>query len=616
MLNLPLLCQVLIQQWEFWIHLKAPVVRNKKGFSSNSVSAFHLSALLCTETVLCTLLLPHGWSPVLPSPSGMTWTGPILCLDLWLKLLFWQLLDWLGCGSSSSVSLQLQTSYQERLRCSFTASAGPSSFSTRTASALRFKLVTQKEPSAKAQLRHFLAMYHHHSQPQGPSPFSNAPRPPQIPQNQHQNHPASTMMSQGMDYQFPGPTQLPNELQSALGMHGSRDMDHRPVDNKDMPNQHQGQRSGCGMNQHGNYSSNPVTFNSDNHSGHQQGADWSNYPASKLFISRPHSGHMPQNPVQKPQSSHTGTHISNWTGASAKHLIPRSGGVDGQSLYTAESAGSILASFGLSNEDLEVLSHYPDDQLTPDTLPFILRDIQINKSGDQKSTTATSASSFSRSIHKLSPSGSSQLARSHSPEVPSLLTVTQTAGKVIDYGHASRAKEDTDSRETFKREQLSSERRVKLYSSSSTPPKVDKTDRQQGHLKHSNSGKHGDQDYRRTDTDHRKNSRSPGREFPPSSKSRNLDRDYRRDGLKPRPSPKRRSEESLRRPVPSSDSKPHGSSSRKIPTPSMISDFLCVAPKVYPHTCSLCHIQCDQEKVSTNRPCANLCQECLHFMIT
>ncbi|TRY93516.1 hypothetical protein DNTS_024220 [Danionella cerebrum] len=47
--------------------------------------------------------------------------------------------------------------------------------------------------------------------------------------------------------------------------------------------------------------------------------------------------------------------------------------------YTSESATNILASFGLSNEDLELLSLYPDDQLTPNNLPFILRDIRIRK---------------------------------------------------------------------------------------------------------------------------------------------------------------------------------------------------------------------------------------------
>lgn len=443
-------------------------------------------------------------------------------------------------------------------------------------------------------------MYHHHSQPQGPPSFSNAPRPPQLPQNPLQSRPASGMRSQ-TDFQYPGPTQLPSELQSVLAMRGAMDVDHRSVDNNDIPSQHRGQSSSCGISQHGNYSSNPVTFTSDSHPGHQQGAGWSSYASSsKMFVTpSPQSGHVPQSPVQKPQSSHTGSHMPNWAGPAAKHLIPPRGGGDGQSFYTAESAGSILASFGLSNDDLEVLSHYPDDQLTPDTLPFILRDIQINKSGDQKTA---SAPSFSRSVQNLSPSSSSSLAHSQSSEVPSLLTVTQTAGKVIDYGHASRAKEETDARETFKREQLSSERRVNQFPLPALA-KGDKTERHQVNLKHAHLGKHGDQDYRRTDGDHRKSSRSPGREFPPPPKSRHLDRDYRCEGPKPRPSPKRGFEEPLRRSVPSFDSKPHGSGGgKKLPTPTMIRDFSSVAPKVFPHTCSLCHIQCDQEKVSTDRP--------------
>lgn len=279
-------------------------------------------------------------------------------------------------------------------------------------------------------------------------------------------------------------------------------------------------------------------------------------------------------------------------------------------MYTAESAGSILASFGLSNEDLEVLSHYPDDQLTPDTLPFILRDIQINKTSNQKTppTAPTSSSSFSRTIPDLPlpPSRSSPMQRSRSPDVPSLLTVTQTAGKVIDYGHASRAKEESNTRETFKREQLSSERTVKMYPTSSPAPspapRVDKVERRQVHLEHAESSKHGDRDYRRANDDHRKSQRSPPREFSPLSKSRNLDRDYRHDGPKPRLSPDTRSEASSRRSLSSSSGSKLHSSSKKLPTPTMISDFSAATPKVYPHTCSLCHIQCDQEKVSANMP--------------
>lgn len=449
------------------------------------------------------------------------------------------------------------------------------------------------------------SMYHHQSQQQGPRQFSNGPRPHrQHPQNQQQNLPSTDMLS---GFQFPRPTQLPDELESALAIRGARDMDHRLIDHINRPNQHHNQGSG--------YGPNPITLASDNQGGQQQGVDWSSYqPPPNLFASPPpsasHHSQQHQGTQQQAQSSNSGTSIPSWVAPASETLSPQSrhphsGGVDGQSLYTPESAGSILASFGLSNEDLEVLSHYPDEQLTPDTLPFILRDIQINKSDNQQTVASTSSSSFSRSIHNmlLPQSCSSPLGRSCSPEVPSLLAVTQTAGKVIDYGHASRAKEESNTRETFKREPLSGERTVKMYPSSSSvsAPKVDKSERRQVRLEHIESSKHGDRDYRRTSSDPHKSNRSPGREVP-SSKSRNLDRDYRHDGTKPRTSSETRSDASSRRSLSSSSgTKPH-SSSKKLPTPTMISDFSAVSPKVYPHTCSLCHIQCDHEKVSDIMP--------------
>lgn len=456
------------------------------------------------------------------------------------------------------------------------------------------------------------AMYHHHNnQQQGPPPFSNGSRPPhhQPSQNPHASRSPSNMLSMG--FQFPRPTQLPAELESALAIRGARDMDHRLIDHTNRQNQ----GSGSGIGQHGSYGSNQITPTPDNQPDHQQGVDWSNYqPPSKLFASPPpsnsHQSQRHQGPQQQPQSSHAGTSMPNWTTTDSASSTARhphggrsGGGGDGQALYTPESAGSILASFGLSNEDLEVLSHYPDDQLTPDTLPFILRDIQINKSGTQKTQAPTTSSAFSRGIHDPSASNSSKLARSRSPEVPSLLTVTQTAGKVIDYGHASRAKEENNTRETFKREPLSIERTVQMFpsSSASSAPKLEKTEKRQVRLEHSESSKHGDRDYRRADSDHRKSNRASGGGFTPPSKSRNLNQDYRREGPKPRPSPETKNEASSRRSLSSSSgSQPHSSSSssKKLPTPIMISDFSAVSPKVYPHTCSLCHTQCDQEKVS------------------
>ncbi|NXP06261.1 ZN638 protein, partial [Thinocorus orbignyianus] len=88
-----------------------------------------------------------------------------------------------------------------------------------------------------------------------------------------------------------------------------------------------------------------------------------------------------------------------------------------QNRYTPESASSILASFGLSNEDLEELSRYPDDQLTPENMPLILREIRIRKMGHSLS-----------GVH----------SQSRAEETVGGSSGTAVKSKVIDYGHASK----------------------------------------------------------------------------------------------------------------------------------------------------------------------------------
>ncbi|XP_029951020.1 zinc finger protein 638-like [Salarias fasciatus] len=442
-------------------------------------------------------------------------------------------------------------------------------------------------------------MYHQHSQQQGQQPFPGGPRPHQPPPSHAPGHAPGHPSMQRMGFPFPRPTQLPDELESALSARGVRDMDHRQMDHMNRPNQHQNQGPPPRMNQQGSYGSGAMPLPADNPPAHQQGVDWSNFqPPAKLFAGPPPSvglqSQQHHGPLQQPPNIQAGLPVQNWPPpmsdsplAQTRH--PHAGG-EGQNLYTPESAGSILASFGLSNEDLEVLSHYPDDQLTPDTLPFILRDIQINKSSNQNPAASSSAPMFSRSIHDmpLRPSSSSPLV---SPEVPSFLTVTQTAGKVIDYGHASRVK---DGGQTFKREPLSSERTVKMYpasSSRSSAPKAEKTERRQLRLEASGPAKRGDRDYRRSSGDPRQSA-----EFRTSPKSRHQDRDYRCDRTKARPPSESRSEASSRRSLSSSSGSKPRRGSTKLPSPTMISDFSAESPKVYPHTCSLCSIQCDQEQ--------------------
>ncbi|XP_029600410.1 zinc finger protein 638 [Salmo trutta] len=104
---------------------------------------------------------------------------------------------------------------------------------------------------------------------------------------------------------------------------------------------------------------------------------WSGYltqsASSKLFSST-----LPQ--YQSQTSGFGGAGVLGSTSRGSEATMSASSAASRPARYTSKSASSILASFGLSNEDLELLSHYPDDQLTPDNLPFILRDIRIRKS--------------------------------------------------------------------------------------------------------------------------------------------------------------------------------------------------------------------------------------------
>ncbi|KAE8628684.1 hypothetical protein XENTR_v10000171 [Xenopus tropicalis] len=132
---------------------------------------------------------------------------------------------------------------------------------------------------------------------------------------------------------------------------------------------------------------------------------------------------MKQSPSEIPlheSSRHLGNE-KQWEPRGNFGNIPQSGGMkssmppsqisDHQNRYTTESASSILESFGLSNEDLEELSRYPDDQLTPANMPVILRDIRMRK---MNRPVAPDQSGGRRPAGEVLPS------------------------KVIDYGHSSK----------------------------------------------------------------------------------------------------------------------------------------------------------------------------------
>ncbi|XP_036967632.1 uncharacterized protein LOC119026983 isoform X2 [Acanthopagrus latus] len=108
--------------------------------------------------------------------------------------------------------------------------------------------------------------------------------------------------------------------------------------------------------------------------------------------------------------------------------------------YTSQSAANILMHFGLEKEDLEHLISYPEDQITPANLPFILRQIRIEKT--KKPTSAGQSKPYpdpqpTRSVgqmdsHSLSTSGGSGIRQEK------ISSAVLQPSKVIDYGHTGK----------------------------------------------------------------------------------------------------------------------------------------------------------------------------------
>ncbi|MEQ2260522.1 hypothetical protein XENORESO_019257 [Xenotaenia resolanae] len=99
--------------------------------------------------------------------------------------------------------------------------------------------------------------------------------------------------------------------------------------------------------------------------------------------------------------------------------------------YTSESASNILLHFGLEKEDLEHLISYPEDQITPENLPYILSQIQLEKGK------RASAAAQSKPYSEAQPI---KLITSRGPMLnPGQLSSTVLKpSKVIDYGHTGK----------------------------------------------------------------------------------------------------------------------------------------------------------------------------------
>lgn len=311
-------------------------------------------------------------------------------------------------------------------------------------------------------------------------------------------------------------------------------------------------------------------------SGRSDDVDWTGYQAPSKLFSSPSIGHS-SNSSQRFQSSGFGS------SAGQSGLDSQSPSEHHPARYTPESASSILANFGLSSEDLELLSHYPDDQLTPDNLPFILRDIRMRKA--------------TRNIAE----------RERSSD---LLVSDARQGQVIDYGHARKYDFPEEQADKYAHDHLTKESvKYGREVTSSSFGNAEKSNRPQ------------------------QNMATPGLaqasimvsklQQPPVMAPRPTSQSLDMQGAKaiPRrlststavPSPISRPPQilstvagSLTSMVPMISGSSFAfapplvptSAAKRLPTPTMMNDYSAASPRIFPHTCSLCNVECVQTKVS------------------
>ncbi|XP_023660925.2 uncharacterized protein znf638 isoform X1 [Paramormyrops kingsleyae] len=304
----------------------------------------------------------------------------------------------------------------------------------------------------------------------------------------------------------------------------------------------------------------------------QSTVDWSIYQApSKLFSSQVVA--QPSPPTQMFQPSGFGA-----TGGGRGSLESQPS--VGPTRYTSESASSILASFGLSNEDLEHLSHYPDEQLTPDNLPFILRDIRLQKA--KRNLTDVDHARASSAEH---------------------ISTESRQSKVIDYGHSSKFGYSDENPDSFQLDQHRKESPAYVVESSVNSASFPMVDSKRSQPNTIVGPKKPAMDQRKHSSD-AKNikaaaSRDPGpKSMPASSRSAVLSTAHSgRSNLMNFPEGSSGSKSGYgtsKGPWPLSF--PSSNSSKRLPTPTMMNDYSAASPRIFPHTCSLCNIECVQIK--------------------
>ncbi|MCI4377375.1 hypothetical protein PGIGA_G00202720 [Pangasianodon gigas] len=309
--------------------------------------------------------------------------------------------------------------------------------------------------------------------------------------------------------------------------------------------------------------------------GRSDDGDWTGYQAPSKLFSSPSIGHSSSS-SQRFQSSGFGS------SAGQSGLDSPSPSEHHPTRYTPESASSILANFGLSSEDLELLSHYPDDQLTPDNLPFILRDIRMRKA--------------KRNIADRDIRSSD------------LLVSDARQGQVIDYGHSSKYDFPEEKPDNFAHDHLTKESvKYGREVTGSSFSNADKSKRPQQNLA--------------APVLAQASIMVPKLQQPPVMAPRPTLQSLDIQGAKtiPRRLPTSTAVPSpISRPpqIPSAAAGPLASmvpmisgsafgfapplittsAAKRLPTPTMMNDYSAASPRIFPHTCSLCNVECVQTK--------------------
>lgn len=102
--------------------------------------------------------------------------------------------------------------------------------------------------------------------------------------------------------------------------------------------------------------------------------------------------------------------------------------------YSSQEASNILLRFGLEKDDLEYLISYPEDQITPGNLPFILRQIRMKKAESVKPIVHSKACPEPQPTPSMTVMDRFRREGMQQEELAQIIKPS----KVIDYGHTSK----------------------------------------------------------------------------------------------------------------------------------------------------------------------------------